>query len=85
MGIDTNRAAMLGTKAELKDRIDRLIMQAESCCDSISGTLNHCLAPVEELEVPKAAAEMDQLVMIYGELIAAREQLRKINRALGCN
>ncbi len=85
MAIDNNRAAMLGKRAELQDQIKRLLWQVESCCDGISGALNHLLTPVVEMEIPKAAAEMDQLVRIWAELLSARADLDKLNRALGCS
>jgi hypothetical protein len=49
----------------------------------ISGLLNCALTEIAALDVPRAAAEMDQLVALYGDLLAARLKLDKLNRALG--
>ncbi|MEN8134317.1 MAG: hypothetical protein ABFS18_02105 [Thermodesulfobacteriota bacterium] len=83
MGLDTNRAAMLGQRAEIKERLAKKKLQAESCCDTITGLVNHNLTEVGEMDIPKAAAEMDQLVALYGDIIAAQLKLDKLNRALG--
>jgi len=81
--MDVERATMMGRKAGLEEQLAKLKLQAEAACGTIRVSLNPALTPVEEMDIPTAAAEMDQLVGIYAEITGIRMQLAKINKALG--
>jgi hypothetical protein len=60
----------------------RLTLLIEGYCTTIRSGLNTALTPVENLEVPQLAAQMDELVNMWGELQATRSQIARYQKEL---
>lgn len=80
--INIERAAMRGRLAEAKDKACKLRLRIEGNCRAIRTGLNTALTPIEDLEIPMLAGQMDELVMAWGELTAALGEIRRLEREL---
>jgi hypothetical protein len=60
-----------------------LQIEAKGICRSISSMLVPELAEVEEMDIATAAAYMDRLVMIQGELLGLQRKIWELEKALG--
>lgn len=80
--MSTERAAMRGKLAEKKEQAAKLILRIEGNCRLIREGLNTALVPVEELEVPLMAGQMDELVLAWGELQAVRGDIARLEKEL---
>ncbi|WP_027390874.1 hypothetical protein [Chrysiogenes arsenatis] len=76
------RAAMRGRLAEAKDRQQRLMLRIEGHCGAIRSGLNTALTPVADLEIPRLATFMDDLVQHWGELQAVRGEIARLEKEL---
>lgn len=80
--MNLERAAMKGRLEELKAERRALDMRCESLCRGIRQDLNTMLAPVTQLEVPRAAQQMEDLTAAWGELAALDSQISRLEREL---
>ncbi|BBO80182.1 hypothetical protein DSCO28_50540 [Desulfosarcina ovata subsp. sediminis] len=80
--MNLERAAMRGLLAEKKEAIDRLRLRIRGNCDAIRTGLNTALTPVDDLEIPIVAEQMDELVSAWGELQAALSEAARLEREL---
>lgn len=80
--MDHNRAAMRGRQAELKERQHSLRLRARGQLKQLVLTVNPSLHDIEEMEIPEAAAIMDNLVLIQAELLRIRDRLAELGEAL---
>lgn len=76
------RAAMRGKLSEKKDRAARLHLRIEGNCRAIRTGLNTALTPVDDLDVPVVAEQMDELIAAWGELQAVLSYIARLDRAL---
>lgn len=80
--ISTERAAMRGRLAELQDEASRLRLKIEGNATAIRQGLNTALTPVDDLEVPQLAEQMDTLVMAWAELQKISSDIARLEREL---
>jgi hypothetical protein len=80
--LNLERAAMRGQLAENEQRRDRLRLKVDGMCQSIRQQLNTALTAVDDLDVPTAAALMDDLVASYAELTALTGRIARLEREL---
>lgn len=82
MTINLERAAMRGKLAELQEEAKRLRLRIEGHATAIRQGLNTALHPVDDLEVPQLAEQMDNLVMAWAELSKASSDIARLEREL---
>lgn len=76
------RAAMRGKLSEKNERAARLRLRIEGNCRAIRTGLNTALTPVDDLDVPIVAEQMDELVVAWGELQTALSDIARLEREL---
>ncbi|MDD2319162.1 MAG: hypothetical protein PHO83_03830 [Geobacteraceae bacterium] len=82
MTINLERAAMRGKLAGLQDGAKRLRLKIESSATAIRQGLNTALTPVDDLEVPQIAEQMDNLVMAWAELQKISSDIARLEKEL---
>jgi hypothetical protein len=80
--MNLERAAMRGKLAELQDNAARFRLKIEGNATAIRQGLNTALTPVDDLEVPQIAAQMDDLVMAWAELQKVCSDIARLEREL---
>lgn len=80
--MNLERAAMKGRLEESKAARRALDMRCEALCRGIRQDLNTMLTPVTQLEVPRAAQQMEDLTAAWGELAALDSQIARLEREL---
>lgn len=80
--MNLERAAMKGKLAELQQNRDRLRLRIEAAARAIRQGLNTALTPVEELEVPQLAEQMDGLVLDWAELCKCLSDIARLEKEL---
>ncbi|MDA8140388.1 MAG: hypothetical protein M0036_17210 [Desulfobacteraceae bacterium] len=80
--MNMERAAMRGLLAEKKERSAQLRLRIQGTGSTIRAGLNTALNPVDDLEIPMLAAQMDELVMAWGELQALLADIARLEREL---
>jgi len=80
--MNLERAAMKGRLSEKEDHAKRLRLRIEGNCRAIRTGLNCALTPVDDLEVPMMAEQMDELVVAWGELQATLMDIERLNKEL---
>jgi len=80
--MNMERAAMRGKLAEEKERAARLRLRIEGNCRAIRTGLNTALTPVDDLEVPMMAGQMDELIAAWGELQAVVSDIARLEKEL---
>ena len=80
--MNLERAAMKGRLEELKAERRALELRCEGLCRGIRQDLNTMLVPVTQLEVPRAAQQMEDLTAAWGELTALDSQISRLEREL---
>ena len=74
---------MRGKLAALEQEAMALEMRAESACRTIRRELNTAIIDLDEIDVAMAASEMDNLVMISGELLGIGSKISRLRKELG--
>ena len=69
--------------AQLRIEQTNLQTEAKGLCRSIRDNLAPELVEIEEMEVAKAAAYMDDLVVKQGELLSIQQKIWEVENALG--
>ena len=82
MIMSMERAAMRGKLAELQDNQRKLVLKAEGLCTAIRQGLNTALTPFLEQQIPQAASQMDDLVMVWVELQKVQSDIARLEREL---
>ena len=80
--MNLERAAMRGKLAEAREREAALRLRIEGNCRTIRTGLNTALTPIEDLEVPMIAGQMDELVMAWGELQTVLSEISRLEKEL---
>lgn len=80
--MNLERAAMRGKLAEKSDHAARLRLRIQGNCRAIRTGLNTALTPVDDLEVPMIAEQMDELVVAWSELQAALSDISRLEKEL---
>jgi len=80
--MNLERAAMRGKLAELQEEAKRLRLKIEGNATAIRQGLNTALTPVDDLEVPQIAEQMDALVMAWAELQKISADISRLEREL---
>jgi hypothetical protein len=80
--MNLERAAMRGKLAELHDEAKKLRLKIEGNATAIRQGLNTALTPVDDLEVPQIAEQMDYLVMAWAELQKVGSDIARLEREL---
>lgn len=76
------RAAIRGRLEEKKALAAKLRLRIEGNCAAVRTGLNTTLIPVDELEVPMIAEQMDELVTAWGELQAVISEIARLEKEL---
>ncbi|WP_298434533.1 hypothetical protein [Geobacter sp.] len=80
--MNVEREAMRGRLAGLQDQRKKLNLRIEAAARALRQGLNTALTPVEELEVPQLAEQMDGLVMDWAELQKVLSDIARLEREL---
>lgn len=80
--MDLERTLMQGKVAGLKEDRNRLRMKIEGLCATIRTGLNILVTDVDQLDIPMAANQMDELKMAYAEYLGVSSQISKLMKAL---
>lgn len=83
MTFDLERAAMQGRLAEAKDRADNLRLKCQARIRSIRMDIHPDLMPIADMDIIGAADQMDELVTLWGEYIAALADVARLQKAVG--
>lgn len=79
----SERLQMQGRLAELRQEAHSLRMKIEAACRTIRGELNTTLVEIEDLDIPMAAQQMDDLVMAQAELLSVNSKIARLEKELG--
>ena len=82
MSLNFERAAMRGKLEEKKQEAAKLRLRIEGNCRMVRQGLNIALIPIADMEVPLIAAQMDELVMAWGELQALSMEIARLEKEL---
>ncbi|MDA8428175.1 MAG: hypothetical protein M0T70_02865 [Geobacteraceae bacterium] len=82
MSFNLERAAMRGKLVEAEQRRDRLKLKIEALATAIRQGLNTALHPVEEMEVPQLATQMDDLETAYADLQVTLLEIARLKKEL---
>jgi len=82
MSFNLERAAMRGKLVEAEQRRDRLKLKIEALATAIRQGLNTALNPVEEMEVPQLATQMDDLETAYADLQVTLLEIARLKKEL---
>jgi hypothetical protein len=74
---------MQGRLAELRQEAHSLRMKIEAACRTIRGELNTTIREVEDIDIPLASQQMDDLVMAQAELLAVNSKIARLEKELG--
>ncbi len=77
------RLQMQGKLTVLSQQSRTLSMKAEAACKTIRAELNPALMDIDEMDIPMAANEMDDLVLIRMELLNVNSKIDRLNKELG--
>jgi phage-related minor tail protein len=80
--MNLERAAMKGKLAEAEQQRERLKLKIQGAATALRQGLNTALTPVEDLEVPALAEQMDNLVMAWAELQKCLSDISRLEREL---
>ena len=80
--MNLERTTMKGQLAGLEERRKKLRLRIEGNCAAVRNGLNTLLNDIDDLNVPVAAEQMDELVMAWGELQSVNGKIARLNREL---
>jgi hypothetical protein len=80
--MNMERAAMRGILETKKQTAAKLRLRIEGNCRMIRQGLNTALVPIDEMEVPMMASQMDELVMAWGEMTAIALDIARLEKEL---
>ncbi len=80
----SERELMMGKLAAANSRMEELRLKAEGLCNSIRQDISPALHDkIEEMNIPVSAQMMDELVVVYAELLALGNKIERLERELG--
>ena len=79
----SERTLMMGQLAQAEKKQAELRLKAEGLCATIRQDISPVLSDIEEMDIPRAAQMMDDLVMIHGELLVLQSRIARLNKELG--
>ncbi len=82
MTISLERAAMKGRLAEAERNLAALDLRIEGLCTSIRQSLNTALTPVDDLNIPQVAGQMDLLEDAWAEYQKTRIDIERLKKEL---
>ncbi|MCF6265242.1 MAG: hypothetical protein L3J57_01700 [Desulfuromusa sp.] len=80
--MNLERAAMKGQLAGLEESRKKLRLRIEGNCTAVRSGLNTLLYDIDDLKIPVAAEQMDDLMMAWGELAAVNGKIARLEREL---
>lgn len=80
--MNLERAAMQGRLAELKQTRERLRNRIKGEAGAIRAKLNLTLTPADDLDVPVIDEQWDGLKSAWGDLVAANQDIRELEKEL---
>jgi hypothetical protein len=80
--MNMERAAMRGVLETKKQDAAKLRLRIEGNCRMIRQELNTALVPIDDMEVPMIASQMDELVMAWGEMTAIGLDIARLEKEL---
>lgn len=81
--MNLEREAMRGQLAGLKEQRSKLRLRIEGNCSAVRSGLNVALVgEVDDLNVPVAAEQMDELVAAWAELTAVNAKISRLEKEL---
>jgi|GEM_PF-525311 len=81
--MSSERLQMQGKLAGLEHDAYGLRMKIEAACRTIRSELNTTINEIEDLDIPLAAQQMDDLVMAQAELLAINTKILRLKKELG--
>lgn len=81
--MSAERLMMQGKLGELERQKKKLLIKGKGLCDSIRPTINPTIQEIDEMEIASAAQQMDELVMVQGELLAVSGKIQRLEKELG--
>lgn len=81
----SERLQMQGRLAGLEQDKHRLAMRISGLCRSIRTLINPALLDADEMDIPMAAQQMDDLVTAQAELLSAVSRINRLQKELGSN
>lgn len=81
--MSAERLMMQGKLGELERQKKKLLIKGKGLCDSIRPTINPTILEIDEMEIASAAQQMDELVMVQGELLAVSGKIQRLEKELG--
>lgn len=79
---DYERTLMQGKLAGLKEDRSRLTLRIEGLCSGIRTALNTLVVDIDQLDIPQAANQMDELNAAYVHYLDTITQIQRLERAL---
>jgi len=80
--VSRNRTMMRGRLAELTEQRDRVTRKAKALCEQVLPIINPALFDVAEMDIPGAAAIMDELVMEQAKILNLGAKIEELEKAL---
>lgn len=82
MSISMERAAMRGRLSEAESALAALRLRKEGLCTSIRQMLNTALTPIDELDIPQIAGQMDLLEETEAQFQKTRIDIERLKKEL---
>ena len=76
------RAALQGNLAGLERQRAELILKGQGLCTAIRTAIYPVLIEFEEMEIPQAAQQMNDLVMVSAELARVNGKIAQLKKEL---
>lgn len=76
------RAAMQGQLAGAEQQRHELILKGQGLCTAIRAAIHPVLNELEEMEIPQAAQQMNDLVMVSAELARINGKIAQLKKEL---
>jgi len=81
--MSSERLQMQGKLGVLEQQAHDLRMKIEAACRTIRGELNTSINEIDDLDIPLAAQQMDDLVMAQAELLSIKTKISRLKKELG--
>jgi hypothetical protein len=82
--MNLERSAMRGQLAELAEKRKKLRLRIEGNCQAVRTVLNTAMVVlVDNLDIPMAAEQMDELQEAWADLAVVNSQIERLEKELG--
>lgn len=79
----SERLMLEGKLSSLEKELYGLKLKMEGLCRGVRLEINPSLVEVEEMNIPLAAQQMDDLIMCQAELLSANAKISRLKKDLG--